>query len=335
MRTRVWWLIGLMAALLSSGFAQTLVLTNGDVNGDNVVDDADLLSVLFAMGQSCPVDCPEDLNGDGVVDDADLLTVLFNMGAQGAPTFAGQVQSPQGAFSVSLTVRLAGWVGTARQVKVQLKPVGTESDATVPIFEYSASVGGTDTTVPLDNLPAGAYTVRAFAVASGRWLRTQGRIVTEVPWIFAVPTGANKVTVYWDEVPGATGYRVRWGTVSGSYPNSSSVLSASARQHTVVGLDSEREYYFVVEAEYNGLWGSPSEEDSAIPHPDAIPWDSGDPQQIMPVLRRVVSAYSALGDLEALGPNGLIYTDSSVEYPEAWFYGMNQSFSITFLVGDP
>jgi hypothetical protein len=115
MRTRVWWLIGLMVALLGSGFAQTLVLTNGDVNGDNVVDDADLLSVLFAMGQSCPVDCPEDLNGDGVVDDADLLTVLFNMGAQGAPTFAGQVQSPQGAFSVSLTVRLAGWVGTARR----------------------------------------------------------------------------------------------------------------------------------------------------------------------------------------------------------------------------
>ena len=42
MRTRVWWLIGLMAALLGSGFAQTLVLTNGDVNWDNQVDDADL-----------------------------------------------------------------------------------------------------------------------------------------------------------------------------------------------------------------------------------------------------------------------------------------------------
>jgi hypothetical protein len=82
------------------------------------------------------------------------------------------------------------------------------------------------------------------------------------------------VTVYWDEVPGATGYRVRWGTTSGSYPNSSAVLPASARQHTVVGLDSEREYYFVVEAEYNGLWGPPSEEDSAVPHEGAIRWDS-------------------------------------------------------------
>jgi hypothetical protein len=142
-----------MVALLGSGFAQTLVLTNGDVNGDNGVDDADLLEVLFNFGNSTTA--PADLNGDGIVDDADLLIVLFNFGAQGAPTFAGQVQSPQGAFSVSLTVRLRDWVGSAQPVKVQLKPVGRESDATVPIFEYSASVGGTDTTVPLDNLPAG------------------------------------------------------------------------------------------------------------------------------------------------------------------------------------
>jgi hypothetical protein len=86
-------------------------------------------------------------------------------------------------------------------------------------------------------------------------------------------------TVYWDEVPGATGYRVRWGTTSGSYPNSSAVLPATARQHTVVGLDSEREYYFVVEAAYNGLWGPPLEKDSAVPHEGAIPWDTLDPNQ--------------------------------------------------------
>jgi hypothetical protein len=53
------------------------------------------------------------------------------------------------------------------------------------------------------------YTVRAFPVSPGRWLRVEGKLLTEVPWFFAAPTGANKVTVYWDEVPGATGYRVR------------------------------------------------------------------------------------------------------------------------------
>ena len=59
----------------------TLTLTLGDINGDNVIDDADLLAVLFAFGQSGAN--PADLNGDGVVDDADLLLVLFNFGQTG------------------------------------------------------------------------------------------------------------------------------------------------------------------------------------------------------------------------------------------------------------
>ena len=330
MRTRVWWLIGLMAALLSSGFAQTLVLTNGDVNGDNGVDDADLLSVLFAMGQSCPADCPEDLNGDGVVDDADLLTVLFNMGAQGAPEFAGQPnESSGGAFGISLTVRLADWVGTARQVKVQLKPVGTENDPNVPIFQFRALVGGTDTVVRLDNLPAGVYTVRAFPESPGRWLRVEGKLLTEVPWLFAAPTGANKVTVYWDGVPGATGYRVRWGTTSGSYPNSSAVLPATARQYTVSGLVRDREYYFVVEAAYNGLWGPPSEEDSAVPHEGAIRWDSGNVSWIMEDVRRVTGSTAGRDMLDVLGPDGLIYSDSGVRHPTTFFDVSRLVFTLT------
>ncbi|MCX7925366.1 MAG: hypothetical protein N2554_06095 [Fimbriimonadales bacterium] len=56
-------------------------LTLGDVNGDNIIDDADLLEVLFNFGTNTTN--PVDLNGDGIVDDADLLIVLFNFGAQG------------------------------------------------------------------------------------------------------------------------------------------------------------------------------------------------------------------------------------------------------------
>jgi hypothetical protein len=52
----------------------------GDVNLDGIVDDADLLAVLFAFGQTGS-GLPEDVNSDGVVDDADLLTVLFNFGS--------------------------------------------------------------------------------------------------------------------------------------------------------------------------------------------------------------------------------------------------------------
>ncbi len=56
----------------------------GDANDDNIIDDADLLAVLFAFGQTGS-NLPEDLNRDGVVDDADLLIVLFNFGLQGDP----------------------------------------------------------------------------------------------------------------------------------------------------------------------------------------------------------------------------------------------------------
>jgi hypothetical protein len=54
------------------------ILPTGDVNGDGCVDDADLLTVLFAFGGS---DVNADINEDGVVDDADLLIVLFEFGS--------------------------------------------------------------------------------------------------------------------------------------------------------------------------------------------------------------------------------------------------------------
>jgi hypothetical protein len=50
-----------------------------DVNQDGIVDDADLLEVLFTFGaQRCNL--PADVNQDGMVDDADLLEVLFAFG---------------------------------------------------------------------------------------------------------------------------------------------------------------------------------------------------------------------------------------------------------------
>jgi probable HAF family extracellular repeat protein len=53
---------------------------NGDVDGNGCVDDADLLAVLFAFGNTGSNLGRLDVNCDGVVDDADLLQVLFNFG---------------------------------------------------------------------------------------------------------------------------------------------------------------------------------------------------------------------------------------------------------------
>ena len=54
---------------------------NGDVDNNGCVDDADLLAVLFAFGNTGEVLGRADVNCDGTIDDADLLQVLFNFGS--------------------------------------------------------------------------------------------------------------------------------------------------------------------------------------------------------------------------------------------------------------
>jgi subtilase family serine protease len=56
-----------------------IVALPGDINGDRMVDDSDLLEVLFAFGARGN-NLSADVTGDGVVDDADLNVVLFNFG---------------------------------------------------------------------------------------------------------------------------------------------------------------------------------------------------------------------------------------------------------------
>lgn len=56
-------------------------LTNGDVNGDNTINDQDLSQLLIAFGQAG--NRPEDLDRNGAVEDRDLPIVLINFGRQG------------------------------------------------------------------------------------------------------------------------------------------------------------------------------------------------------------------------------------------------------------
>lgn len=60
-----------------AGWGGGLPASLGNLNGDCVVDDADLLQVLFHFGSD---ESSSDANGDGIVDDADLLIMLFNFG---------------------------------------------------------------------------------------------------------------------------------------------------------------------------------------------------------------------------------------------------------------
>ena len=53
----------------------------GDVNGDNVVDVADITAVIAVMAASAN-DPKADINGDGIVDVADISAVISIMAAK-------------------------------------------------------------------------------------------------------------------------------------------------------------------------------------------------------------------------------------------------------------
>ncbi len=60
--------------------APSCIPHSGDVDDNGCVDDADLLAVLFAFGNSGSNLGRVDANCDNAVDDADMLVVLFNFG---------------------------------------------------------------------------------------------------------------------------------------------------------------------------------------------------------------------------------------------------------------
>ncbi|MCA9289802.1 MAG: hypothetical protein KDA25_01665, partial [Phycisphaerales bacterium] len=55
--------------------SSTLMLIPGDLDGNGIVDFADVLLLLNAWGEQCVV-CGADLNGDGIVDANDLALIL-------------------------------------------------------------------------------------------------------------------------------------------------------------------------------------------------------------------------------------------------------------------
>lgn len=68
------------ASFVSPDGCLPCVSHNGDADNNGCIDDADLLLVLFAFGNTGANLGRTDINCDGTVDDADLLTVLFNFG---------------------------------------------------------------------------------------------------------------------------------------------------------------------------------------------------------------------------------------------------------------
>ncbi len=181
------------------------------------------------------------------------------------------------------------------------------------------------------------------------------------PSLTAAATGANKVTLYWSGTIGASSYNVSRSTVSGGpYTQiASNVTTADTGPGMVnafmysdaAGLAPGTEYFYVISAVYSGTAGPQSNEASASPDPNAVPWDTGNASQIVSQISTSIASalepdidpdtgdeYPAtVGILTASGPNGVLYqgnyTDGSpaTAYPSSAYYDSNSG---TIIYGD-
>lgn len=60
----------------------TYDLLNGDTDGSNAIDDADLTAIILDYGGAMTAGVT-DLNGDGNIDDADITIAILNFGLEG------------------------------------------------------------------------------------------------------------------------------------------------------------------------------------------------------------------------------------------------------------
>jgi len=130
--------------------------------------------------------------------------------------------------------------------------------------------------------------------------------------------GMGTITVFWSAVPGATGYYVYRGTEPGGEdyenPLNSTPITLPTYQgstmfsYTDTGLTNYyQECFYTVKAVSATGTSEPSDEASAIPYSEAIPWASRDVGLITNAVRNRILVSGDYFYIRACGPDGTIY----------------------------
>ena len=278
--------IGIISALLpptvSAGFDPTIVPTNlyvlvGSISGNGHVIESQQWtqisgpSVGLSGTNSLRLTVSNLVEGDYVF----RLSATYNTTNSVSDDVAVTVQIPVPAPEVSaggdqeILLNTTGTVVLTGEIVTNGVSIDAVSWSQIngPTNVDWLATNSLSTTV--SNLVEGDYTFR-FSVtynttntlSADMMLRLHG-----APTILAAVSGDSHITVQWNNVAGAQGYRVHYGTQSGVY--TASIDAGSAQQMIVSGLTNETPYYIALNA-YDATGETAlSSEVSATPMPES------------------------------------------------------------------
>jgi hypothetical protein len=252
----------------------------------------------------------------------------------GGGAFNVYTPGPTGGFglsSVGLLVRTWGRVTSVGDYFFYLDDGSGLNDGTGPtgvriteaygytpeVGDYAAVTGASGIEILADN--------PARVVRMGMASDLTSLSVTPHPInVLAISTGTGEIGIYWDGVPGVTGYYVYRGTASGEEDYDNPVNQTPVSQPTYpggnryiltdTGLDNETMYYYTVKGTGPLGLSRPSGEDCEIPTEGAVPWDSADPATIIQCIETQLG--QQFDYIRACGPDGRIYqSDSQAPLP--------------------
>jgi len=200
--------------------------------------------------------------------------------------------------------------------------------ASVPI-----AAGATGTTFPVTTTAVTASTIANITATYGGISKSAAlNITSPIIDLAAAATGSNKITLYWSGYNGAIGYNIYRGLQSGgpytrinfsgpvNTPDNSAGLTNVFMYTDSSLVTGTTYYYYVAPVVQNGIESGQSNEDSATPNANAVPWDTADPAQIINAVSATAALdlepdYDDIGDsypaqvgvLQVAGPDGAIY----------------------------
>lgn len=273
------------------------------------------------------------------------------------------IQKPPASATFGVVFGLNLYIGGYAMVS------GETGTATIQL-DYPAPIGGISVVLTSDNtalrlpspvvVPAGStkldiplttdavITVIDVNLTATAHMITDGDQIALFPRIdlVAAATGANKATLYWSKMIGAGGYDLYRSTISGGPYTKINAAPATTLDpgpglidtymYTDTGLTTGTEYFYYVMSSN----GSRSNETSAIPVLHAIPWDTGDPIQILVEASAMEAACRESdevppGLMVAMGPDGISY-ESAFNGVPATAYAMTGSLDYAQgLINDP